>query len=162
MGRDEDMERDRMTHREQRDEKIEAGDPLDETKSITPETETHLGDRREKENGCRMPGRNVQSQRPEGERELTGRGSELAVSGGGAQGSPGPPSPPPSSPVCRDPSGWQKGWLPYLHTPHSPMGCTGRAGCGPHFQGHFLGSPHLLSFPISALAFLSIPNSPSF
>lgn len=53
MGRDKGMERDRMTHREQRDEKIEAGDPLDETKSITPETETHLGDRREKENRCR-------------------------------------------------------------------------------------------------------------
>lgn len=58
MGRDEDMERDRMTHREQRDEKIEAGDPLDETKSITPETETHrptseTEERKKTDAGCR-------------------------------------------------------------------------------------------------------------
>lgn len=159
MGRDEGMERDRMTHREQRDEKIEAGDPLDETKSITPETETHLGDRREKENGCRE---GMSKARDPRERESSPGGDQSWQSvEGGPRGLLGHLAPP-SSPVCRDPSGWQKGWLPYLHTPHSPMGCTGRAGCGPHFQGHFLGSPHLLSFPISALAFLSIPNSPSF
>lgn len=92
MGRDKGMERDRMTHREQRDEKIEAGDPLDETKSITPETETHLGDRREKENRCREGMSKARDPR-ERESSLGGDQSWQSVEGG-AQESPGPPSPP--------------------------------------------------------------------